>query len=159
MYAVSFIYSNLILHCFPFSSFQGKFFSLQGQCTFSLLPPSMVVFSITIIDFLIAHKCDHSFGSLLPSEIQSQAFVFSPFGGWQGGSGPWGRLPGREYKTDRYSSSIARPLGDAREEECSKNAPIYTSPTTPHNPPPYQGILNRYSPLQEILQCWRACMP
>ena len=30
---------------------------------------------------------DHLLELLLPSEIQSQDFTFSPFGGWQGGSG------------------------------------------------------------------------
>ena len=34
MYAVSFIYSNLSPHCFPFSSFQSKFFSIRGQRNF-----------------------------------------------------------------------------------------------------------------------------
>ena len=34
MYAVSLIYLNWSTHCFPFSSFQGKFFSLKGQWTF-----------------------------------------------------------------------------------------------------------------------------
>ena len=36
----------------------------------------------------------------------------------------------------------------------------YIPPQPPPTiPPPYKGILNRYSPLQEILECWRACMP
>ena len=87
MHAVSFIYSNFSPHCYPFSSFQGKCFSLRVQWPFSPLPPSMIVFSVEFIDFLIAQDCDHSFRLLLPSAIQSQSFVFSPFGTGQGGSG------------------------------------------------------------------------
>ena len=89
MYAVSFICYNLSPYFFPFSSFQGKFFlSPWTMAFFSPLPPSMLVFSMEFINFLIAHECDHSFRLLLPWAIQSQAFIFSPFGGWQGGSGP-----------------------------------------------------------------------
>ena len=50
----------------------------------SPLPTSRIFFSAELIDFLIVH----TFGSFLPSEIQSQAVVFSPFGMWQCGSGP-----------------------------------------------------------------------
>ena len=72
---------------FLFHPFKAVFLS-KDNGIFSPLPPSAIDFSIKLIDFLITHECDHSFGSLLPSEIQSQAFVFSPFGGWQGDSGP-----------------------------------------------------------------------
>ena len=46
MYAVSFIYSNLSPHCFPFSSFQGKFFSIQGHWPF---------FTVTTVDYCLFH--------------------------------------------------------------------------------------------------------
>ena len=70
-----------------------EFFSLsKDNGLFSPLQPSTIVFYIKLIDLLITHECDHSFGSFLPSEIKSQAFVFSPFGGWQGGIGPRGGL-------------------------------------------------------------------
>ena len=129
MHTVSFIYSNLSLYCFPFSSFQREFFlSPRTMAFFSPLSPSVIVFSIKLIDFLIAHECDHSFGFLLPSAIQYQAFIFSPFGGWQGDSGPGGGLPKLEFKTDRHSSSIACPQGASREGGCSTNAPIYIRP-------------------------------
>ena len=89
MYAVLFIYSNLNPHCFPFSSFQGKFpLSPRKMDFLKPLPPLTIVFFIELIKFLITHEYEHSFRLLLPSEIQYQAFVFSPFGGWQGGSGP-----------------------------------------------------------------------
>ena len=88
MSAVSFFYSNLSPRCFPLSLFQGKFFSIQGQWPFLLFPQLMIIFSMKFIDFLIAHKCDHLFVLLLPLVIQSQAFVFSPFGGWHCGSVP-----------------------------------------------------------------------
>ena len=137
MYAVSFIYSNLSPHYFPFSSFQGKFSLSKDNGLFSLLPPLTIVFSIELIDFLIAHECDHSFGLLLPALIQSQAFVFSPFGRWQGVSGPRGGLPGQEYKEDCHSSSIARPQGAACKGEWSTNSPIYIRP--PPKPPHIRG--------------------
>ena len=64
-------------------------FYLQGNGLFYCYHHWRFSFLIKLIDFLITHKCDHSFGSLLPSAIQSQAFIFSPFGRWQGDSGPW----------------------------------------------------------------------
>ena len=39
----------------------------------------MIVFSVVFIGFLIAHKCDHLFGSLLPSVIYSWDFVSSTY--------------------------------------------------------------------------------
>ena len=128
MYAVSFIYSNLSPHGFPFSSFQGKFSLSKDNGLFSLLPLSMVVFYMEFMDFLIAHKCNHSFGSLLTLESQSQAPVFSPFGRWQGGSSAWGGLPELECKMDRHSLSIARPQEAAHKGEYSTNYPIYIPP-------------------------------
>ena len=155
MYAVSFIYSNLNPHCFPFSSLQGNFFSLQGKWYFSPLPPSMIVFSIKLINLPIDQECDHLFVFRWLSSIQYQAFVSSPFGGWQGGSAPRGGLPEREYKTDRHSSSIARSQGSACKGECYTNAPIHL--WTPPTPPIYRGMLNRYSPSRETLQRWHLC--
>ena len=76
MYEVSFIYSNLSQHCFTFPYFQRHFFLSQDNGLLFLLPLPTVVFSVTLIDFLITHKCDHSFVSLLPSSIQYQAFLF-----------------------------------------------------------------------------------
>ena len=102
----------------------------------------MIVFSMELINFLIAHECDHLFGSLLPLAIQSQDFVFSPFGRWQGSSGPWGCLPEWECKTYRHSSSIAHPKGAAHEGRCPTNAPIYIQP-----PPPRSGDAKQILPL------------
>ena len=93
----------------------------------------MIVFSMEFIDFLIAHDCHHLFRSMLPSAIQYQALVFSPFDRWHGCSGPWGGLPEWECKMDRHWSSIARPEGAAREGGCSKNAMIYIRPTHPRS--------------------------
>ena len=111
----------------------------------------MIVFSVEFIDFLVTNECNHYFRSLLPSAIQSQGFGFSPFGGWQGDSGPWVGLPEWECKTDRYSSLVAHLHGAAREGECSTNSLICTPP------PPDQGMLNRYFPAQEMPRHWRAC--
>ena len=130
MYGVSFIYWNLGSRCFPFSSFQSKFlFSLRTMNFFHRYHLRQLTFPSNSSIFLITHKCDLSFGSMLPLEIQSQAFVFSLFGGWQGGSGPRGGLLEWECKTDHYSSSIARPQGVTCERECSTNALIYIRPT------------------------------
>ena len=100
-YAVALIYSNLSPHCFPFSSLQGKFFSLRGQWPFFTVTTVDNCTFIKLINFLIAHNLDHLVGLLLPLEIQSQAFVFPPFDGWQGDSGPRGVLHKLECKTDR----------------------------------------------------------
>ena len=58
----------------------------------------MISFSVVFIGFLIAHECDHSSGSLLPSEIQSQAFVFSPSGGGCRLKRTTGGRPEREFR-------------------------------------------------------------
>ena len=47
MYPVSFIYSNLSPHCFPFSSIQGKFF---------LSPRTMEFFTVTTVKGCIFHR-------------------------------------------------------------------------------------------------------
>ena len=79
-------FTRILFHVvFLFYTFKAIFSLYKGNGLFSPLPPSMIFFSMGLIDFLIAHECDHSFVLLLPSAIQSQAFVFSPFGGWQGG--------------------------------------------------------------------------
>ena len=65
---------------FLFHPFKTIFYLFKDNDLFSPLSPSTIVFSTEFIDFLIAHKCDHLFGSLLPSEVQSQAFIFSQFG-------------------------------------------------------------------------------
>ena len=49
--------------------------------------------------YLITHECDMLFGSLSSLDIQTPAFVFFPFGGWQGESGPLGGLPTRKTIT------------------------------------------------------------
>ena len=46
MYAVSFMYSSLSPHCFPFSSFQGKF---------CVSPSTMAPFSVTAADAFLFH--------------------------------------------------------------------------------------------------------
>ena len=46
MYTLSLIYSNLILHCFPFSSFEGK-------C--SLSPKTMALFTFTTVNYCLFH--------------------------------------------------------------------------------------------------------
>ena len=73
---------------FLFQYFKAIFFLFKDNGFFSPLPLSTIDFSIKIFDFLIPHECYLSFVSLSSSEIQSQAFVFSPFGGCQGGSIP-----------------------------------------------------------------------
>ena len=75
---------------FLFHPFKASFYLSKENGLFSLLPPSAIAFSVKLIYFLIIHKWDHSFRLRLPLAIQSQDFVFSPFGGWQGGSSPWG---------------------------------------------------------------------
>ena len=137
MYAVSFIYLNSSSRCFSFCPFGASFSLSNKNGIFSPLPPSTIVFFVKLVDFFITHECDHSFVSLLPSEIQSKAFVFSPFGGCTGGSGPWGGLPEWEYKIDRHSSSITRPQGATCNEYCSTNAPKYMRPTP--KPPQIRG--------------------
>ena len=66
---------------FVFDTFKARFFSLQGQWPFSLLLPSMIVVSIDFINFLISHKRDHSFGSLLASEIKFKPSYFHHLAG------------------------------------------------------------------------------
>ena len=135
-----------IIHLLEFESALFYFFILWRQVfslskdngLYSPLPPLKIVFSIELIDFLIAHECDHLFGSLLPLEIQSQAFVFSPCGGWQDNIGPRRRIPKWEYKTDRHSSLITCTQGEVHEMECSTNAPIYIRP--PQKPPQIRGF-------------------
>ena len=114
----------------------------------------MIVFSIKLVDFLIAHKCGHSFRSLLSSAIQSQAFVFSPFCGWQGDNGSYGGLPEWECKTDRHSSSIDLTQGEDLEGGCSTNSPIYIR--LPPSPP-YWVMLNRSFPLRDTPRHLNVC--
>ena len=92
---------------FLFSSLKGRVFSLQGKWLFPPLPLSMMDISIQIFDYIITHECDLSFGLLSSSEIQTQAFVFSLFGGWQGGIGPWGCLPALKTTTVTTLTSTA----------------------------------------------------
>ena len=56
-------------------------------------------FFINLFDYLITHERDLLFGSLSSLDIQTPAFVFSPFGGWRGDSGPLGGLPARKTTT------------------------------------------------------------
>ena len=136
IYAVSFIYSNLSPHCFPFSFLQGKFFLSKDNGLFSPSPPSMIVFSMVFIGFLIAHECDHLFVFLLPSEIKSQVFIFSPSGVWQG----WQRMTRRPPRTRMKNGPpfiIGRSSsgGGLRGGEFHKCSDIYTTPP----PPPQNG--------------------
>ena len=96
---------------FLFHPFKASFSLSKEKGFFSPLPPSAIDFSIKLLNFLITHECDLSLGSLLSSAIQYQAFVFSPFGGWQGGNGPRVGLPEWDLNTDYHSSLIARPKG------------------------------------------------
>ena len=66
---------------FFFSSFKTSFFLSKDKSFFSPLLPSMIDFLIKCFDYLITNECDLLFGSLSLSAIQTQAFVFSPFGG------------------------------------------------------------------------------
>ena len=114
---------------FLFRPFRGSFFLSKYNGFFSPLPLSTIDFSIGLINLVIAHECDMLFGSLSSSSIQSQAFVFSPFGGWKGGSIPLGGLPEWEFNTYHHSSSIACTQGASCERECFTNALIYIRPT------------------------------
>ena len=136
MYSVSFIYSNLSLHCFPFLSFQGKFF----------FPRSMAFFTITTVNDCVFHQtyqftyCSQVWQILwiavnIGNSISS--LCISPFGGWQGCSCPWGGIPEQEWNMDRHPSSIICPQQAAREGECSRNDPIYIRP--PPKPPKIRG--------------------
>ena len=69
------------------------------------------------------------------------SYFHHPAGGG-GGSGRWGGLPKRECKTDRHSSSVARPQGAACEGEGSTNFPIYIC-----TPPPKSGDAKQIIPL------------
>ena len=58
-----------------------------------------LTFSLICFDCLITHECDLMFGSLSSLEIQTQYFVFLPFDGCQGDSGPFGGLPAPKTTT------------------------------------------------------------
>ena len=155
--------STIVFPVKPIDYLFRSWFKLRNTTLFrsylfrSSLPPSTIVFPVKPIDFLITHECNHFFGSLLSFAIQSQAFLFSLFCGWQGGSGLWGGLPERECKTDRHSLSIARPQGAAHEGGVlHKCFDIYM----PHTKAaPYQGMLNRYFTSLEMPRRWYARMP
>ena len=119
---------------FPFFILLRQVFFLSKDTgLFSPLPPSAIKFSIELIDLLITHECDLSFGLLLSSAIQPQAFVFYTFGGWQGGSVTWGGLLEWECKTDHHSSSISRPQGHLAIGSVSRM--LWYIHTPPHNRP------------------------
>ena len=69
------------------------FFSPRTMAFFHRYHRRRLTFSLIFFYYLITYECDLSFGSLLSLAIQTQAFVFSPFGEWQGDSGPLGGLP------------------------------------------------------------------
>ena len=104
-------YVSSIIHLLEFESALFPVFDLSRQVFYlskdnGLFPPLThltIVFFIKLTNLPSAHECDHSFGSLLPLAIKYQAFVFSPFGGWRGGSGTLGGLPEQEYQMDRHS--------------------------------------------------------
>ena len=148
-------YVCIIIHLLEFESALSSFlilsrqvlFSIQGKDHFPPLPPLTIVFYIKLINFLITHECEHSFWLLLPSEIQYQAFVFSSFGRWQGGSGPRGGQKWMRMK-NRPPFIINRsfPGGGLQGGAFHKCSDIYT----PHpKTAPYQGMLNRYFPSRE----------
>ena len=131
-------------HCFPFSSLQGKFFFSPRTMAFfhcyhrrwSSFPWNLLVSSSPTSVTTRSDRCYHWQFNPKPS------YFHNPAGG-RDGSGPWGGLPEQECKTDRHSSSVARPQGAAREEEGSTNAPIYICPP----PPPRSGDAKQILPL------------
>ena len=64
------------------SSLKASFSISKYNFPVSPLPPSTMEFFIKLFDNLITHERDLSFGSLSSLDIQTPAFVFSPFGGW-----------------------------------------------------------------------------
>ena len=64
-------------------------------------------FFIKFFDNLITHERDLAFGLLSSLDIQTPAFVFSPFGGWQGDSSPLGGLPAPKTTTATTTTNTA----------------------------------------------------
>ena len=137
MYAVSFIYSNLSPHCFLFHPFKTSFslskenglfhhyhrrrFSFQLKLSTSLSPTSVT----TRLDC-----CYHRQFNPKPS-------YFYHLAGGRVKEFHKEASSNDNTKTDRHSSSIARPQGAACEGECYTNALIYIQPTP--KPPHIRG--------------------
>ena len=78
IYSVSFIYRIWVLVVIHSHPFKASLFLSKDN---GIVAPSLstIVFSVVFLDFLISHKVDHSFGSLLPLAILYRAFVFLPY--------------------------------------------------------------------------------
>ena len=140
MYAVSFIYSNFSPRCFPFSSFQGRFFSLQGKWHF---------FTVTNVeDFLFRRtyrfpyrphvRIVFTIGNSVPSR---RIFTIWHVAVWQRSM----RRPLRVRMINRPPFVINRLSlgGGSRGGVFQKCSDIYTPPP---QTAPYQGMLNGYFP-------------
>ena len=110
--------SILCMHCPSFtriwvcivflsSSLKASFFLSKDNGPFSPSTPSTIDFFIKYFGYLITHECDLSFGSMSSLDIQTPAFVFLQFGGWQGDSGPLGGLPAPKTTTETTLTNTA----------------------------------------------------
>ena len=152
MYAVSFIYYNLILHCFPFLSFYGKF---------CLSPRTMEFFTVTTVDNWLFHQTYRfpyhprvwpvvQIAVTIGNSIRSlRIFTIWRVSGWQRSmrKPPQMRIQnGPPFIID--CSSPGRVL---REGVFHKFSDIYT----PHpKTAPDMGMLNIYFLSRQTLQCW-----
>ena len=154
MYAVSFIYSDLSPHCFPFSSFQGKFFSLQGQWSF---------FTVTTVNDCLFHQTFR-----VPHRPRVWPLVWIAV--TNGNSIPSLRIF-TIWQVAGFQRSMRRPpriimqngppfIIDTSSPGCGSWGGVFHKCSDIYKPPTkiasYQGMLNRYFPSQETPRCWRA---
>ena len=138
---------------FPFYPFKASF-SFQDQWHFSPLPPSTIVFSIKLINLLIVHKCDKSFGLLLTLAIQSQAFVFHHLAGDRVAAVHEVASPNKnEIWTAIHHRSFVPSRRLARGSVPEMIQYIYAPPQNL----PRLGDATQIFPSQETPRRWRAC--
>ena len=144
MYAVSLIYLNWSTHCFPFSSFQGKFFLSKNTMDF---------FAVTAVDDCLLHR---TYWFTYHPQVWPRVWIAVTIGnsilslriftiwlvtGWKR---YMSRLPWMRMKNGPpFIINCLSPGGGLRGGVFQKCSNIYT----PHlKTSPYQGMLKRYFP-------------
>ena len=154
IYSVSFIYSNLSLHCYPFSSFQCNFYLSPRTIAFfnryhrQQLPfPINFFISLSLMSVTTRSDCCHH------RQFNLKPSYFHHLAGGRVEAVHEEASPNENTKWNAIHNRSLVPRGRLTRGSVPQILRyIYAPPQTD----PDQGMLNRYLPSQEILWRWRA---
>ena len=159
MYAVSFIYSNSSRHCFPFSSFQDKFFFFKDNGLFHRYNRRWLSFPSKLLISLSPTSVTTRSDSCYHQKFNPRPSYFHHLAGGRVAAVQEEASPDNITKRTAIHHRSLVPWGLLTRRSVQQMLRYIPPPTPNPNPPPDRNIINRYFPSQETLQCWRACMP